>query len=120
MKTIVLKDTGLKNRDGEIFLDKEGSVYALSDVGQFKVIIPNAGNRGYHQITIQGKTWYIHRLMYQTFIGPLKKGMVIDHIDECKGNNSVKNLQQISNSCNLVKHYMYIKELEGGYEYEEV
>ena len=119
MKTIVLKDTGLKNRDGEIFLDKEGNVYALSDVGQFKVIIPNAGNRGYKQITIQGKTWYIHRLVYQTFIGPLVEGLVIDHIDECKGHNFVTNLQQITQSDNRKKYYQYKKALEE-MAYEEV
>jgi hypothetical protein len=38
----------------------------------------------------------VHRIVYETFIGPLKKGMSINHKDGNKENNTVKNLEQVT------------------------
>ena len=45
----------------------------------------------------------VHRLVYETFKGPLDPSMCIDHIDNNPLNNNVENLQQISISKNSVK-----------------
>lgn len=50
----------------------------------------------------------VHRLVYQYWnkIGDsLKEGFVVDHIDENKLNNHIDNLQQITQSDNLIKHH---------------
>ena len=45
----------------------------------------------------------LHRLVYETFKGPLDQTMCIDHIDNNPLNNEINNLQQISVSENSVK-----------------
>ena len=47
----------------------------------------------------------VHRLVYLTYVGPLKKNMVIDHIDDNKLNNHYTNLQQITASENSIKTF---------------
>jgi len=49
------------------------------------------------------KLLYIHRLVYQSFVGELINGMQVDHRDNNKINNIPKNLQQISNRRNSSK-----------------
>lgn len=38
------------------------------------------------------KNFFVHRLVYETFIGEIPKGYYVNHIDENKQNNSVENL----------------------------
>lgn len=49
-------------------------------------------------LTKNGKTkkHYMHRLVYLHFIGPLKEGYQINHIDYDRLNNNVSNLEQLS------------------------
>lgn len=46
---------------------------------------------------------YIHHLVYEAFVGPRTKGMVIDHIDENRWNNYHVNLQEISYQENTIR-----------------
>ncbi|WP_210146193.1 NUMOD4 motif-containing HNH endonuclease [Staphylococcus sp. GDY8P31P] len=55
-----------------------------------------------------------HRLVYQTFIGELKEGMHIHHIDENKHNNHVSNLTQTTPLEN--NHFSKVKK---GYKLDE-
>ena len=50
------------------------------------------------------KLFYIHRLVYESFIGDIKNGLVIDHIDNNQDNNSVNNLQMITQYENCIKN----------------
>tara|TARA_R110001632_G_scaffold2063_1_gene9135 strand:- start:1471 stop:1944 length:474 start_codon:yes stop_codon:yes gene_type:complete len=45
----------------------------------------------------------IHRLVYETFIGPIPDGLQIDHIDNCKTNNKIDNLQLMTAKENMKK-----------------
>lgn len=58
---------------------------------------------GYKGICINNKPQYIHIIIYEHCNGPIKKGFVIDHIDNNKLNNSINNLQMITQSDNLKK-----------------
>ncbi len=35
---------------------------------------------GYGFLTLSRARWYVHRLMWTTLVGPIPKGMVIDHL----------------------------------------
>lgn len=63
------------------------------------------GNKstGYYSITILGKTFSVHRLIYETFVlgRKLLPGEEIDHIDTNPFNNSVENLRLCNHSENM-------------------
>lgn len=52
----------------------------------------------------KGKLFYVHRLVYETFIGEIPSDKEIDHIDGDTKNNSVHNLQVITRRENILKY----------------
>lgn len=52
-----------------------------------------------------GKLLYVHRLVWQMFVGEIPKGMTIDHIDSNPGNNTITNLQLLTPRENTIRHY---------------
>lgn len=54
-----------------------------------------------------GKLHYIHKLVYTTFIGEIPKGMTVDHKDNDPSNNSLENLQLMTQSQNSIKGNRY-------------
>lgn len=46
---------------------------------------------------------FVHRLVYETFVGPIPPGLTIDHIDNDKTNNHYKNLQLMEAVDNVIK-----------------
>ena len=48
---------------------------------------------GYRQVLIGGKSFYVHRLVVETFLGPIPEGYQIDHINRDRSSNMVTNLR---------------------------
>jgi len=62
----------------------------------------NAG-RGYLKIGHRGRKYYCHRLAWEMTYGAIPDGMLIDHIDGNKSDNSIANLRlatKSQNGCN--------------------
>lgn len=59
---------------------------------------------GYRLVNLQGKVWYVHRLMAITFLNA-PEVFEVNHIDKDKSNNHLDNLEIISHSQNLHHHY---------------
>lgn len=55
---------------------------------------------GYHQIRLfkegKGKHFLVHRLVYEAFKGEIPEGFEVNHLDECKDNNSINNLNLLT------------------------
>ena len=73
-----------------------------------KVMQPFDNGTGYLQVNLTNsfgvrKKYYVHRLVYETFIGPIPDGYEIDHIDCNKTNNSIDNLQLLTRKENMKK-----------------
>ena len=68
---------------------------------------------GYEMITISGKKYSTHRLIYCYFHGDLNDNLKIDHIDGDKLNNKIENLRKVTvqeNGFNIrCKGYSYNK-----------
>lgn len=51
------------------------------------------------------KLIYAHRLVWESFVCPIGKGMVIDHINADKKDNRLSNLQMMTQSDNMKKYH---------------
>ncbi|WP_201289399.1 HNH endonuclease signature motif containing protein [Escherichia coli] len=67
-----------------------------------------AGNiiksKGYKRVSLKGRTYKVHRIIWEMHNGPIPEGMYIDHIDHNKINNAIWNLRLVTtkgNSHNL-------------------
>ena len=56
---------------------------------------------GYKKLTIKGKRWLVHRLVYQEFVGALKPGLVICHLNNKRDDNRAVNLVQTTQKENI-------------------
>ena len=57
-------------------------------------------NQGYLRFGAGKKNYYIHRIIFEAFNGLIKDGFVIDHINGIKTDNSLSNLQAVTQSQN--------------------
>ena len=64
--------------------------------------MPNGYMRACLRIIKAYKYIYIHRLVYETFIGPIPSGMEVNHKDGCKTNNNFWNLELMTRKENAV------------------
>lgn len=60
---------------------------------------------GYHLVGLsrngEKKRFLVHRLVYENFVGDIPNGMQINHIDECKDNNALSNLNLMTPKQNI-------------------
>lgn len=106
----------MENFDKEQWRDIDGydGMYQVSDLGRvrskkygdWRVLRHGKNNNGYLQVGLwkDGKEKHslVHRLVAQAFIGNDNSGKnEINHIDECKQNNRVSNLEYCDRSYNL-------------------
>ena len=56
--------------------------------------------KGYLRVNLMGKSHFVHVLVAEAFIGE-RRGLTVNHIDECKTNNNVDNLEYMSLSENI-------------------
>ena len=56
--------------------------------------------RGYMQVRINYKHYFLHRLIFLYHHGYLTKGMQMDHIDGNSENNRIENLREVTNGQN--------------------
>lgn len=64
------------------------------------------GNWGYRSIDIAGERYHIHTMMCEIFHGPMsQEGMVANHKDGDKSNNSKDNLEWVTRSENIIHAY---------------
>lgn len=92
---------------------KNFSAYTINEDGivynkQGKQICQWIDNQGYKQVVLyrDGKRYFrrVHRLVWESYNGDIKEGMVINHIDSNKTNNSLSNLEVVTNQYN-VSHF---------------
>ena len=83
------------------FIDPLGNVYNPSGRK-----LSNSTCNGYVSIklrftpALKRRGYMIHRLIYETFVGPIPKGYWINHKDGVRGNNNIDNLEAVTPSAN--------------------
>jgi hypothetical protein len=86
----------IKGYEGLYRVSNKGNVFSVRNNLQMSLGIDKYG---YRLVTLsnggQKKTFKAHRLVYEAFVGDLVDGMVIDHINNDKGDNTPSNLRQV-------------------------
>ena len=93
-------------------ITEEGDVYSLkwSKSRKLKPQPASQSKKGYVQVRLYddsgklGRLQYVHRLVWQNFVGEIPDGLEIDHIDGNPRNNSLTNLQLLSRRDNTHKY----------------
>ena len=66
-----------------------------------RVLKVHNNGTGYLKVKIAGSSYYIHRLVAETFIPNLNALPQVNHIDSNKANNTVANLEWVTQSENI-------------------
>lgn len=64
-------------------------------------------NTGYTHIGYKGNVFLLHRLIYIYHYGDIPEGLVIDHVDGNIENNTIENLQAITQRHNSIKQKLH-------------
>lgn len=109
-KYILIMIENKNESENEIWKDIPGfeGRYQVSNTGKVKSmnyrrtglpgILAPRNSRGYKCVHISNadkkcRSHFVHRLIWETFVGPIPEGMEINHKDENKSNNSLENLE---------------------------
>lgn len=83
------------NKKYDRWVSKNGLLFKLNPYSgklEYCNIKPKKDN-AYCCATCHGKTYYVHRIIWETFNGEIPEGMEIDHIDTNRSNNAISNLR---------------------------
>ncbi len=94
--------------DGTVYTTKVSPRYNPN--GELRVLRPRKHKSGYLYIGCfvgkgpsKQRLWRrVHRVVYETFVGKIKSGYEIDHIDGNKHNNDITNLRAVTRSENMI------------------
>jgi hypothetical protein len=85
-------------------LNPTGRIYKLKLWDKHPTGYLNAGL--YNQPGVKNKTYYrVHRLVWESFNGPIPQGYVVDHKNGDKKDNRLENLQLLTWSENATKYH---------------
>ena len=108
-KRLIIVD-GVEYYKHQIFSDyaanKDGDIYSLK---KNKILNKNKDSNGYLYFRVynkkleKSKSYYYHRFVYEVFRGPIPRCFEIDHINSCKSDNRLKNLQILTHKQNVGK-----------------
>ena len=94
--------------ENNLDIDKK---YFVSNLGRFKNsfgIIMNdykVNDNGYIRVYIYNKTYYLHRIIAETFIKNPEKKEQVNHKDGNKLNNNIENLEWVTNQENQIHKF---------------
>lgn len=83
--------------DGELITLKHCHCMSRRKIGEIPTL--TTCTEGYRQISVDGKLWLLHRLIWLWHHGYLPEHQ-LDHINRDRTDNRIENLREVSHSCN--------------------
>lgn len=68
---------------------------------------------GYLQVRINGKMKYVHRVIYEKFVGKIPEAFDVDHINNVRDDNILENLQLLTRQENSQKQIISKRNTSG-------
>lgn len=101
----------IEGYNGLYEIDTEGNVYSNKQRKERKLKPQRASQskKGYFQVRLftneypKGRLQYVHRLVYETFVGEIPEGKEIDHINNDSTDNRLDNIQLLTRRENITK-----------------
>jgi hypothetical protein len=105
---------------GQVFSTRISPRY--NKKGKMREVRPKVNKSGYLYIggyngsgADKKRLWFrIHRLVFETFVGPIQNGMEIDHVNNIKTDNRLENLQMLTKLDNVRKWFFKDKQIRDG------
>ena len=96
----------VKGYEGLYLINENGEVISVRRQGAPGGKVKATTNQdGYLRVKLnkdgRGRRHMAHRLVYETFVGEIPEGCEINHIDEVKTNNNVRNLEAVTHLTNI-------------------
>lgn len=93
-------------RQSPYYATKDGRIINMNK----KIEMRQERSGNYYRITTQynlkGKHFLVHRLIWESFNGPIPKGYDIDHLDGNPANNCLDNLEMVTHQENIKRRKM--------------
>lgn len=94
--------------EDKYLIDESGRIFCIGERKKF--LKPKTRHDGYLVVGLchnkkKYKSYRVHSLVMMTFVGVRPNKMTVNHIDNNKKNNSLKNLEYISHRENMKKAY---------------
>jgi hypothetical protein len=108
-ETEIIKETKFSG----YFVSNMGKVYSKMGLGKRKnkLVLMNTRISNGERVKLKGsgngKFYHVHRLVWETFNGPIPDNLVVDHINCNRSVNHINNLQLITHSENIARAYKY-------------
>ncbi len=81
----------------------------IREKGPYRYLTGSINNWGYVTVYIAGKTYKMHRLVLDAFVGPRPEGKECDHKNRNKLDNRLCNLHWVTRSENSLNRTMTVK-----------
>jgi hypothetical protein len=87
-------------------ISDDGHVRRMLANGTWRDLRPSRNSKGYRKVCIgRGRQEYVHRLVWMAFRGVIPDDMRVDHRDDNQLNNSLPNLQLLTDDDNNAKRW---------------
>ena len=90
------------NEKYDLYLDDDLIIYYWDNNKDKLMQRTLTKNRGYLQVFTKIGSRSVHRIIYETFVGPISDGYEIDHINTVRDDNRLENLRLVTHkeNCN--------------------
>lgn len=110
----------IRSIDRKVFTRKTNSYKALKG----RVLKTSMTGSGYETVDLcrdgNNKSYRIHRIVAENFLGGVKDGLVVHHIDNDKLNNKLENLEIVSKQRNTQAYYQTLNKSNGAVPIEDI
>lgn len=92
-----------QERRAQKILDRSVPVLVLSPMGECWIWVARMNRNGYGRLYDSGEERMAHRVAYETFVGPIPEGMLLDHVCRTRCCVNPAHLDPVSHSINTLR-----------------